>query len=107
MLPGLIPPGPDYDLHNGPYGPHTLADFKVWVPKEYYVEFMTFAMLNRGDLMCLIHPLGRASLEDHTTWAMYIGGVNVQVDESHLSVEGGDEPEFPELGLGYNAPMDF
>ena len=62
-------------------------------------------MLNRGDLFCLIHPLGRTSLEDHTTWAMYIGGQNVAVDESHLSTTGGDAPEFPELGLGYNAPM--
>ena len=29
MLPGLVGPDTSYGLHNGPYGPHTLADFKV------------------------------------------------------------------------------
>ena len=61
-------------------------------------------MLNRGELFCLIHPLARNEIEDHFDWAMFIGGQNVQVDPAILNHNGGDDPEFPELGLGYNAP---
>ena len=64
---------------------------------------MSFAMLHRGDLTILLHPLGNNEIDDHTIDAMWLGPSS-RLDLSVLSSTGGDDPECPELGLGYNAP---
>ena len=64
---------------------------------------LSFAMLNRGDLTILLHPLGNNEVDDHTIDAMWLGESS-RLDLSPLDPEGGDDPECPELGLDYNAP---
>jgi aromatic ring-cleaving dioxygenase len=66
---------------------------------------MSFAMLHRGDLTVLLHPLAHDSLEDHTRDAMWLGEMT-RINVHHLTEVGGDEPEFPELGLGYSSSRD-
>eukprot|EP00095_Tigriopus_kingsejongensis_P006770 maker-scaffold637_size121548-snap-gene-0.20 protein:Tk06770 transcript:maker-scaffold637_size121548-snap-gene-0.20-mRNA-1 annotation:"conserved hypothetical protein" len=53
-------------FNTGPSGPHSCGNFGVWVPREFYADFLSFIMLNRGDLTVLIHPLGTNEIEDHT-----------------------------------------
>lgn len=62
---------------------------------------LSFAMLNRGELTILIHPLGPNELDDHTRYAMWLGSP-YPLDTSVLDPKGGDPPQFPELGLGYS-----
>ena len=38
-----------------PIGPHSVGNFKVWVPREYLADMMSFMMLNRGDLVNKIY----------------------------------------------------
>jgi len=56
-----------------PVGPHSVGNFKVWTPKEYLADLLSFIMLNRGDLSVLLHPLGRTELDDHTSQALWLG----------------------------------
>jgi hypothetical protein len=42
-------------------------------------------------------------MEDHTRDAMWLGE-STRIDVHHLSDVGGDDPEFPELLLGYSNP---
>ena len=72
------------------------------MPREYLTEFYTFAMLNRGDLSIFIHPLGRSKYEDHTDFVQFLGNA-YPIDLTGMTDEG-DDAQYPELGLGYNAP---
>ncbi len=62
---------------------------------------MSFAMLNRGSLSILIHPLGRNETEDHVKHQMWLGQ-KFPLDTTSLNPDGGDDPQYPELGLGYS-----
>ena len=53
----------------------------------------------------LLHPLAHDELEDHTRDAMWLGEGS-RIDIHHLSDVGGDDPEFPELRLGYSSTSD-
>ena len=59
-------------------------------------------MYNRGSLSVLVHPLGRTEVRDHTTDAMWLGP-SFRLDLSTLNPDGGDDPQYPELGLGYSS----
>ena len=68
---------------------------------EFLSNIMTFMMYNRGSLSVLVHPLGRMEVRDHTTDAMQLGPP-FPLDISVLLTDGGDDPQYPELGLGYS-----
>ena len=53
----------------------------------------------------LLHPLAHDELADHTRDAMWLGE-GTRMDLHILSATGGDDPEFPELGLGYSSTSD-
>ncbi len=57
-------------------------------------------MRRRGELSILVHPLTEHAIEDHTGRAMWLGPSY----RPNLNVlTGSDDPQYPELGLGYNA----
>ena len=102
LLPGLDDskvPG----FSTQPHGPHPVGDFQIWIPREYLPEMMSFMMYNRGSLSILFHPLGKTALLDHTEDVLWFGKTFL-LDLSALNADGGDDPQFPELGLGYAAP---
>ncbi len=76
--------------------------FQIWTPWESVAAMLSFCMLNRGTLSILVHPLGKSEVEDHTTHSMWLGSpFRLRVET--LAAFGGDEPQYPELGLGYSA----
>ena len=62
---------------------------------------MSFMMYNRGSLSVLFHPLGRTEIRDHTVDVMWLGS-SFPIDLSPLDLYGGDDLQYPELGLGYS-----
>ena len=101
ILPGLNPDAHVPHFNTEPIGPHPVGSFEVWTPIEFLPNMMTFMMYNRGSLSVLFHPLGRAEVRDHTTDAMWLGP-SFPLDISILDPDGGDDPQYPELGLGYS-----
>ena len=101
ILPGLDD-SQVHHFHTEPIGPHPVGSFEVWTPREFLPEMMTFMMYHRGSLSVLVHPLGRTEVRDHTSDAMWLGP-SYRLDLSVLSPEGGDNPQYPELGLGYSS----
>ena len=65
---------------------------------------LSFTMLKRGSLSVLIHPLARNEVEDHTVHKMWLGEA-YPIDVSTLNATGGDEPQYPELNLGYSQKL--
>ena len=100
ILPGLddtkVP-----KFNTEPIGPHPVGSFEVWTPREFLPNMMTLMMMNRGNLSVLVHPLGKTELRDHTLDAMWMGN-SFPLDTSVLRHDGGDDPQYPELGLGYS-----
>ena len=101
LLPGLDDSKVPH-FNTGPVGPHPVGSFEVWTPREYLEQMLTFMMYHRGSLSVLVHPLGKTELGDHTSEAMWLGPSYV-LDTSMLNTSGGDDPQYPELGLGYNS----
>merc|ERR1712126_288238 len=109
VLPGVtsdILPGLDDskvpNIHMGPYLPHPIGNFEVWVPQEGFSKALSFMMYHRGNLTILIHPLAKIQLLDNTRDAMWLGS-SFPIDTSQLDPTGGHDPQYPELGLGYSA----
>ena len=85
-----------------PIGPHSCGSFEVWVPKQYFVQVLSWFMLNRGDLSILLHPLTPTEIQDHFERNMWLGAP-FKVDPFVLSDDSGPiTSEYPELKLGYN-----
>ena len=101
ILPGLddskVP-----KFNTEPIGPHPVGSFEVWVPREFLPNMLTLMMYKRGSLSVLIHPLGHTEIRDHTSDAMWLGP-SFPLDLTPLDTSGGDDPQYPELGLGYSA----
>merc|ERR1712243_490838 len=91
---------PNFNME--PIGPHPCGSYEVWVPQEGMSKALSFLMYHRGNLSVLVHPLGKTELMDHTRDAMWLGP-SFPIDTSILDTTGGDEPQYPELGLGYSA----
>ena len=100
ILPGLDDSEVPH-FNTQPKGPHPVGSFEVWTPREYLEHMMTFMMYHRGSLSVLVHPLGKTELRDHTSDAMWLGP-SYPLDLSALNPHGGDDPQYPELGLGYS-----
>ena len=100
ILPGLDDSKvPGFNME--PFGPHPVGEFQVWIPREFLAEMMSFMMYNRGSLSVLFHPLGKTALLDHTEDVLWFGQP-FPLYLPALDANGGDDPQFPELGLGYN-----
>ena len=101
ILPGLddtkVP-----NFNTQPIGPHPAGSFETWTPIEYLPQLLSFMMFNRGSLSVLFHPLGKTEIRDHTVDAMWLGP-SFPIDLTPLDLNGGDDPQYPELGLGYSA----
>ena len=100
ILPGLDDSKVPH-FNTEPRGPHPVGSFEVWTPREFLPNMLTFMMYKRGSLSVLVHPLGRTEVRDHTSDAMWLGP-SYRLDVSVLSLDGGDDPQYPELGLGYS-----
>ena len=56
-----------------PVGPHPQAMYQVAFPVEEFPRFVPWLMLNRGDLVVLVHPLTGDDYVDHAHHALWLG----------------------------------
>ena len=63
---------------------------------------VSFAMLNRGSLSLLIHPLAGNDVDDHTIHKMWLGDPYPLNMATLNSTGGGESAQYPELKLGYS-----
>jgi DOPA 4,5-dioxygenase len=56
-----------------PVGPHPEAMYQVAFPIEEFPRFVPWLMLNRGDLVILVHPLTGDDYVDHAHHALWLG----------------------------------
>lgn len=102
MVPGLVDATVP-TIFQGPMGPHPLASFEIWAPREYFADIMGFITVNRGSLSVLVHPITRFQMEDHIGRSFWLGRES-SLDMSALQVELPIIPkQYPELKLGYSA----
>ncbi|KAF9919805.1 hypothetical protein FBU30_010517 [Linnemannia zychae] len=91
-------------INTAPRGPHPIGSYEVWCAREDFARCYSWFVLNRGPHSILIHPLTREELADHSSRAAWLG-TPVPLDFSRLSPHLDHVPsQYPELGLGYNAP---
>jgi DOPA 4,5-dioxygenase len=56
-----------------PVGPHPIANVLVIFKPEQFEHLMPYLMLNRGELDVLVHPLTKDAMEDHSSYAIWLG----------------------------------
>jgi aromatic ring-cleaving dioxygenase len=61
--------------HDELVGPHPQSMFQIAFPAEMLAAFVPWLMLNRDDLVVLLHPETGNDLADHTTHAAWFGAV--------------------------------
>ncbi|HTS90423.1 MAG TPA: DOPA 4,5-dioxygenase family protein [Stellaceae bacterium] len=59
--------------HDNPVGPHPTSMYQVAFPVEEFPRLVPWLMLNRGDLVILVHPLTGDDYEDHAHHAVWLG----------------------------------
>lgn len=59
--------------HDNPVGPHPIAMYQVAFAVEEFPRLVPWLMLNRGDLVILVHPLTGDDYEDHAHHALWLG----------------------------------
>jgi len=60
-------------LHDGPVGPHPIANLQIIFTVAEFQNVVPWLMLNRKGLDVLIHPLTDDSVEDHSRYALWLG----------------------------------
>ncbi|XP_055327390.1 uncharacterized protein LOC129580756 [Paramacrobiotus metropolitanus] len=91
-------------INYGPRGPHMIGNFYCWVPVESFQKAYNFYLLNRGNLIVLVHPLTKLEVKDHTERAVWMGSTPLPLDMVWLKAELMETPfEYPELQLGYSS----
>ena len=60
-------------FHDGPVGPHPVANLQVIFTADEFPNVVPWLMLNREGLDVLIHPLSDNSVDDHSIYAMWLG----------------------------------
>ncbi|KAG0319926.1 hypothetical protein BGZ99_004839 [Dissophora globulifera] len=91
-------------VNTSPRGPHPIGSYEVWCAREDFARCYSWFILNRGPHSVLIHPLTRDEVADHSSRAAWLG-TPVPLDYSNLRPHLDHVPsQYPELGLGYNAP---
>ena len=61
--------------HDEQVGPHPHSMFQIAFPAEMLAAFVPWLMLNRDDLIVLLHPETGDDLADHTAHAAWFGAV--------------------------------
>ena len=56
-----------------PIGPHPIANVLVIFEPEQFEQVVPYLMLNRAGLDVLIHPLTTDAVEDHSSYAIWLG----------------------------------
>ena len=60
-------------FHDGPAGPHPIANLQIIFTTEEFANVVPWLMLNREGLDILVHPLTDASVDDHSIYALWLG----------------------------------
>jgi len=60
-------------FRDGPVGPHPIANVLVVFKPEEFAQVVPFLMLNREGLDVLVHPLTEDAVEDHSSFAIWLG----------------------------------
>jgi len=60
-------------FRDGPVGPHPIANVLVVFKPEQFEHVVPFLMLNREGLDVLVHPLTEDAVEDHSSYAIWLG----------------------------------
>lgn len=60
-------------FHDGPVGPHPVANLQIIFTADEFQNLVPWLMLNRQGLDILIHPLSDNSVDDHSVYAMWLG----------------------------------
>lgn len=68
----------EFDLPIGrvwdrPVGPHPVGSCQITVPQEAFAEFISWLMLNRGDLDVFFHANTGNDYIDHTQYIGWLG----------------------------------
>jgi DOPA 4,5-dioxygenase len=61
--------------HDELVGPHPQSMFQIAFPAEMLAAFVPWLMLNRDDLVVLLHPETGDDLTDHTAHAAWFGAI--------------------------------
>jgi aromatic ring-cleaving dioxygenase len=61
--------------HDELVGPHPRSMFQIAFAADLLADFIPWLMLNRDDLVVLLHPETGNDLADHTTHAAWFGAV--------------------------------
>ncbi len=59
--------------HDEPVGPHPQAMYQVAFPVEEFARLVPWLMLDRGELVVLVHPLTGDEYADHAHHALWLG----------------------------------
>jgi DOPA 4,5-dioxygenase len=60
-------------FRDGPVGPHPIANVLVVFKPDQFEHVVPFLMLNRQGLDVLVHPLTEDAVEDHSSFAIWLG----------------------------------
>jgi aromatic ring-cleaving dioxygenase len=60
-------------FRDGPVGPHPIANALVIFKPDQFEQVVPFLMLNREGLDALVHPLTEDAVEDHSSFAIWLG----------------------------------
>jgi aromatic ring-cleaving dioxygenase len=60
-------------FRDGPVGPHPIANALVIFKPDQFEQVVPFLMLNREGLDVLVHPLTEDAVEDHSSFAIWLG----------------------------------
>ena len=60
-------------FHDGPVGPHPIANLQIIFAAAEFERIVPWLMLNREGLDILIHPLTDNSIKDHSHYALWLG----------------------------------
>jgi aromatic ring-cleaving dioxygenase len=60
-------------FRDGPVGPHPIANALVVFKPAEFEHVVSFLMLNREGLDVLVHPLTEDAVEDHSSFAIWLG----------------------------------
>ena len=60
-------------FRDGPVGPHPIANILVIFKPAEFERVVSYLMLNREGLDVLVHPLTEDAVEDHSSFAIWLG----------------------------------
>ena len=60
-------------FHDGPVGPHPIANLQIIFTVAEFQNVVPWLMLNREGLDVLTHPLTDDSVDDHSRYALWLG----------------------------------